>query len=341
MRSILCISVASLLVAGVSWEATASTYLYTGNPAHGKLAESSKDWSTVEGSPGVPESAPGTTLKASPQEGMRLIISIAPDFSTAGRIVVGETGKLFSGADHVAWVGAENQPLTLEGLDGKPGELLLESPREVALDVAEATGCSIYSPLIAPTGLVFGGSGLGPDEREHPRQQHRLAIANGLTVTGPAAKVGRSRVDLYGTLKFDGPLVVEEGGLFVATDPDSGEPTTLEVKSLRIDPEGRLGFYTPPDYGKLVLVVRLGEPGDDALIECHGGISGIDKTALDVLTPDGMPPSPGAYRLISQSHPQGVAEFTKATLNGVALPANCHLNYSPDARSVDLVVEKN
>ncbi len=341
MRCISCILVTSLLVGGLGAEATASTFLYTGNPANGRLAESSKDWSTVDGSQASPESAPGTTLKAEPKEGMQLIISIAPDFTTAGRIVVGEVGKLFAGAEHVAWTGAENQTLTLKGIDGKPGELLLESSREVPLEGHEITGCAVFSPLIAPNGLVFGGAGQGPDRNDHPQDQHRLAIVNGLTAGGSSTKVGPGDVALYGTVKLDGPLEVQEGWLIVATNPESGEPTRLEVKSARIESEGRLVFYTSPDYPKLVLVLTLGQPGGEALIECDGALTGIDKTALDVLTPGGKPPSPGTYRLISQNHPQGMAEFTKATLNGSALPANCRLDYSPDARSVNLVVDKN
>ena len=340
MRSIIAFLAAALFVAGTGGGVAASTFLYTGNPTNGRLAESSKDWSSVDGSQASPVSAPGTTLKANPREGMQLIISIAPDFTTAGRIVVGEAGKLFAGAEHVAWTGVENQPFTLKGSDGKPGEILLESSREVPLEGHEITGCAVFSPLVAPDGLVFGGAGQGPDRKEHPQDQHRLAIVNGLTAGGPATKVGASEVDLYGAVKLDGPLEIQEGTLIVATNPESGEPTRLEIKSARIEPEGRLVFYTSPDYPKLVLALTLGQPEGEALIECNGALNGIDKTALDVLTPGEKPPSPGTYRLISQNHPQGVAEFTKATLNGSALPANCHLNYSPDARSVDLVVDK-
>ncbi|MBU3666461.1 MAG: hypothetical protein FGM15_11390 [Chthoniobacterales bacterium] len=345
MRNLIAATLAGVFALGACWSAKADTYFYSGDPVAGSLTEGSPDWNDTAGRSGSLESSTATILTVDPEESMRLEISVAQQFTTAGRLVVGDAERLWNDHNQVVWTGFG--PLTLERSDGQPGEFLLEAPRTRRLEgviVSKgeyvSTGTVCYVPLLAPKGLVFGGAGYGPERSpEHVNDFHRLTIAGGLEAEGPCTKIGPSEAVLYGAVKIGGLLHVQEGNLVLASTPLGSEQSHLEIESMRVDPDARFAFSAPPDAPPVELTVPLGQPGGDPIIACDGTLAGIKSASLDLLTSDRQPPTPGRYRLVQNNgHIPSVEEFAGVTLNGSSLPDSCQMDYSADGRSIDLLV---
>lgn len=339
------VSLIGALSLGLLSPAKATTYIYCGEPTKGSLPGNQDDWKTENGTDELPESSAETTLKIEPTDSNELRIEVTPKFTTAGRIVFGGTGRGWSGNGLVLLKG--QQPLQLEGSEGKPGEFLLEFPRSEYVPNKNPnnyynTGVINYIPLSAPNGLIFGGAGAGPGwNAGHRNENHRLNITEGIQAGGACTKIGPSEVVLSGAVHIKGRLRIQEGPLVVAAKKEGvGTATMIDVQSIYVEEGAKLDFAPTRAGEKIILAFPLGSPDGAPLIEGAGTVKGLPGVELELKTTNLTPPSPGLYRILNRTKAsKTMEEFLGVKINGQDLPAGCRLEYDPKGLTVDLVVQ--